>query len=714
MKRLGYADSDRHGCRALAACVVALVLCAARPAAAQVAVQMAVPDADEQQQPQKNTGFSIKKEDQKVIEQIEDFERYRDKKAWDRAFKSLSAVEDAKDNGGLAPTKDGFWVPTRQRLMQTLIALPPEGKEAYRLFNDAKAKQKWDQILAHEAAGDADTLTLLKKLVEQFPITAVGDKAADHLGDALMEAGDYTGAARAYDAILQARPDTDLPPLRIQIKRATALARAGRMEAFRELASQIREKHAGESVKVAGKDVPVEEFLSTLSAAPATTRPAATGPSTASSETPEPSTPISLSSATTRPAWRSVFLDHALRDKINAQLSTNGWMAQQMGGVVNVSPAAATDGKRVFLNWYGTIWALDIQTGKILWWSGHFAQLGDKINEMAQWQIEQRRFSITVAGDNVLTVALRLDRLNQQEPYRLNCIEPATGKKKWSSESGPLSNWAFIGEPTVVDGTIYITAHPRNSQDMHALAVNLADGKLAWEVALGQPQVANNWRGMPIYPLPVLKLVGGTLYVMTNNGAVIALDAASRQVLWSFSYETVFKGGNENGVVFWNGMPMAQTPAQPAGAALLHDGVLYFKDSDGSAIYALDLSGPKLLFRRPVDEDQLLAHVDDAGFCLVGPTFSLIDAKTRTLTWAPALPVTADAMKPVRAGDDYLVFTGRGIYQINPAKQTIEIFRGADLESVGGSLLRAGDKLIAVSNLSVTAYEVGRPTTASR
>jgi hypothetical protein len=142
--------------------------------------------------------------------------------------------------------------------------------------------------------------------------------------------------------------------------------------------------------------------------------------------------------------------------------------------------------------------------------------------------------------------------------------------------------------------------------------------------------------------------------------------------------------------------------------------VLYFKDSDGSAIYALDLSGPKLLFRRPVDEDQLLAHVDDAGFCLVGPTFSLIDAKTRTLTWAPALPVTADAMKPVRAGDDYLVFTGRGIYQINPAKQTIEIFRGADLESVGGSLLRAGDKLIAVSNLSVTAYEVGRPTTASR
>lgn len=714
MKRVGHADSDRQGCRALAACVLALSAFSARPAAAQVAMQVPVADVDEQTQPQKNTGFSIKKEDQKVIEQIEDFERYRDKKAWDRAFKSLSAVLDTKDTGGLAPTKDGFWVPTRQRLMQTLITLPPEGKEAYRLFNDAKAKQQWDQIVAHEAAGDADTLPLLKKLVEQFPITAVGDKAADHLGDALMESGDYTGAARAYDTILQARPDTDLPPLRIQIKRATALARAGRMDSFRELAAQIREKHAGESVKVAGKDLAVEEFLSTLSAAP-TTKPSTTAPSTANSETPEPSTPISLSSATTRPAWRSVFLDQGLHDKIAAQLANNGWMAQQMGGVVNVSPAAATDGKRIFLNWYGTVWALDAQTGKILWWSGHFAQLGDKINEMAQWQIEQRRFSITVAGDNVLTVALRLDRLNQQEPYRLNCLEPATGKKKWSSESGPLSNWAFIGQPTVVDGTIYVAAHPRNAQDMHALAVNLADGKLLWEAGLGQPQVANNWRGMPIYPLPVLKLVGGTLYVMTNNGAVIAFDTASRQVLWAFSYETIFKGGNENGgMVFWNGMPQAQTPAQPPGAALLREGVLYFKDADGSAIYALDLSGPKLLFRRPVDEEQLLANVDDAGFCLVGPTFSLIDAKTRTLTWAPALPVTADAMKPARAGDDYLIFTGRGIYQINPAKQSIEIFRGFDLESVGGSLLRAGDKLIAISNLSVTAYDVGRSTTASR
>ena len=77
-------------------------------------------------------------------------------------------------------------------------------------------------------------------------------------------------------------------------------------------------------------------------------------------------------------------------------------------------------------------------------------------------------------------------------------------------------------------------------------------------------------------------------------------------------------------------------------------------------------------------------------------------------------PLVRWIMVLVGAALAYLVFTGRGIYQINPAKQSIEIFRGADLESIGGSLLRTGDKLIAVSNLSVTAYDVGRATTAAR
>src|SRR5690242_19583786 len=101
----------------------ALVICPmARSQAMQVinGVPVGMDSDEEQQKP--TGGFSVKKEDQKVIEQLEDFDRYRDKKAWDRAFKALSGVVDSGQTNGMAPTKDGFWIPTRQKILRSLVS----------------------------------------------------------------------------------------------------------------------------------------------------------------------------------------------------------------------------------------------------------------------------------------------------------------------------------------------------------------------------------------------------------------------------------------------------------------------------------------------------------------------------------------------------------------------------------------------------------------
>jgi hypothetical protein len=124
------------------------------------------------------------------------------------------------------------------------------------------------------------------------------------------------------------------------------------------------------------------------------------------------------------------------------------------------------------------------------------------------------------------------------------------------------------------------------------------------------------------------------------------------------------------------------------------------------------LAGPKLSFKRPVDDDQLLAAVDDSGFYLVGPYFSFIDPQTHVLKWAPPLPTDGQTLPALRAGNDFLVFTGRGIYRIDPARQRMELFRGIDGDSMGGSLLHVGNKLITVSNRAVTAYDIGAQTSA--
>jgi hypothetical protein len=52
-------------------------------------------------------------------------------------------------------------------------------------------------------------------------------------------------------------------------------------------------------------------------------------------------------------------------------------------------------------------------------------------------------------------------------------------------------------------------------------------------------------------------------------------------------------------------------------------------------------------------------------------------------------------------------FTPRGIYEID--KQSGEIahlFRGADMDSLGGNLMLTPKALVAISNLAITAYPI--------
>src|ERR1051325_2657382 len=143
---------------------------------------MAVADNSDESNPQKKTtGFSLRKEDIKVIDALKDFERYRDKKAWELAFRAISGVAEGEAKG-MVPAKDGFFVPMRRQIWRSLASLPPEGREAYRLFYDAKGKQAVDAIVTKpiEEAGD---LAAMRKVVEQFFVTSIGDQAADRLGD---------------------------------------------------------------------------------------------------------------------------------------------------------------------------------------------------------------------------------------------------------------------------------------------------------------------------------------------------------------------------------------------------------------------------------------------------------------------------------------------------------------------------------------------------
>ena len=123
-----------------------------------VAAQMVVLNNGGDEAPPQG-GFSVKKVDAKIIDALADFNRYSEKLAWEKAFKAIAPLADVEVNG-MIPGKDGFYFPARQAVMKTFLAMPPEGREAYRLFNDAKAKQLFEQATKHPDTSDDDIATL--------------------------------------------------------------------------------------------------------------------------------------------------------------------------------------------------------------------------------------------------------------------------------------------------------------------------------------------------------------------------------------------------------------------------------------------------------------------------------------------------------------------------------------------------------------------------
>src|SRR5215207_7705946 len=65
----------------------------------------------------KQDGFSVRKEAGKFNDALEDFARYRDKRAWELAFRSLEQLPETKMDG-MVSAGNGFFVPSRVLMMQ--------------------------------------------------------------------------------------------------------------------------------------------------------------------------------------------------------------------------------------------------------------------------------------------------------------------------------------------------------------------------------------------------------------------------------------------------------------------------------------------------------------------------------------------------------------------------------------------------------------------
>lgn len=641
----------------------------------QIAVEVHTAGVQDPNNPSQPFSLAVVHND--VLEPIQNYERYRERSQWEKAFKELEKLAAAKTTG-LVPDKDGIMVPRPVLLQRLLAELSDEGKKAYRVFHDAEAKK-----LLEEAKGkdEADKLT---SVATQFLFTSSGDVAADRLGDLSFERGDFARAVQAWRSILQYRPDSDISQAQLLVKIGMALARDGRWREFQDIEQQVRQRYANAKVRVGGQSVLALEPLEKLdhTAVEHAQRDGASQPANVQLD------------AECKPLWQ--FRWFALDNPSSG--NRTGLMAyDQMYGTRFLSdfvPPATADDARVYSNLAGYDVGIDLETGKLLWRSGRFF---DIVQKMAQGQnafLEQS--GILCTADRVWSVTR--DPISQNDfHYKLVARNPTTGK-----QIKELRDWAMMGTPLADETRLFVAAYKASqSSELHVLALNRSDGKLLWDTRVGTYKADSRQQPYSYSRsiVPALLLAGGALYVDTNAGSIAKLNPNSGEIQWGLNYESEMPNTDR----MYGQAPERCTTSAP----LMVDGVLYFKGMRSRRLYAVDPDCPKVLWARPVSRNSVLCGIDQARIYLGGDEITAYDVKTRELLWSKPVPMGTSWVRPLTTADRIYQFTSRGIYEIDKSSgDVIQIFRGADMDSLGGSLIMTPRALLAVSNLAITAYPV--------
>ncbi len=224
-----------------------------------------------------------------------------------------------------------------------------------------------------------------------------------------------------------------------------------------------------------------------------------------------------------------------------------------------------------------------------------------------------------------------------QGEARLVCLDRESGKENWiiapstmkdvprNDDEKAVRALQLSGSPLVVgDNVLVIGRSNKQGQgdDCYVLAFDLSNGHYRWGCYIASSGMGMNamWGGMPVMAssdnTSHLAYANGRVYVLTNLGAVAALDAYSGTIVWLDIYPTDKAAGNpmmlmRGGInpMFMNGgMSMGNTSRLKPwmfNPVVVHDGKLFVLPTEGSSLLIYDAGSGQEEKRINLDQ---LAH----------------------------------------------------------------------------------------------------------
>ncbi len=529
-------------------------------------------------------------------------------------------------------------------------------------------------------------------------------------GTSISSWGGSIAQPTAGSTCLRGRTDTDLSPALLAVKAALALHQAHRRSEFEQIRTDVRERYSGEKVTLGGQTAAAPALLERLlkQAAPAAE---AGAPSAGTAE------PGLALADQVEPVWQMRF-----GDSVEAGM-TPPELTQWEGNVLSaaVPAVAVTDGSKLFANYLGYLFAIDLKSGKLLWRSAAFHHVEIPAMQNMGQGIDVTRYAILASGEHVWSLSRDMKDGNFQAPFSLMCCRSENGEAIWQSKD--VSDYAGLdlnGPPILAAGKIFMPAkgqgNPQQGQggmQQLVLAIQPHDGKVIWKSEVGSLRADNNnrwwgWGNREPEAQPRLVYSAGSLYVETHQGVFARLDADSGAPDWGFAYQTDPVQGQIRFFRFW-GEPMQQQEATPEGSLPLLSGETFLlKGLQSTRLNALDPNRMKVLWERPISKGSRLLAADDKTVYLGGAEISAIDLQSRNLLWATRVPGGCATARVLVRKDAIWQSTPRGIVELDPRTgQVRRFFRGKDLGSVGGDLMLTGPLLVSVSNRTITAYPRG-------
>jgi len=574
------------------------------------------------------------------------------------AVRCLGALFDSPQDYFFRPDKDDPTPRSLKSEAQRLLGqMSRRGRELYELQYGARARR---MLAEAAAAGDG---TGLADVSRRFFHTQAGYEATLLLGLHHLDHGRPLAGALALERLRETSPEADQFEPALSLAMAICWTRAGMREKAEQTLSMLKERHPKAAVQIAGEQVllfaekdDALEWLSGLAGPQTTSDVDEPGQWAMFRGNPARNASVAGDGPLLSTRWRVPTSDRPDVEALIEQVrdADREW---DRSALPSLHPLAVDD--VVLMRTARNLLAVDFVTGKRIWETpvdNPFEILLDPLLDSLHRRTPQLEYAVrlrmwadttygTLSSDGqcVFTIedlGLEIGRIRLHavltskqgsddpvgpKPYnRLAAYDVRTGKLKWHvggspDEFGlPQAGAFFLGPPLPLMDRLYVIAETMG--EIRLMVLQSDTGELIWSQQLaGTDQL--------LVKDPLRRLAGvspsyadGVLVCPTSNRSIVALQLATRSLLWGYTYPQADGGRAQQAVFFGQRSVMDPDPVGrwTDSSVVVADGRVLVTPVESEYLHCLNLVDGSLLWKEPRNDDVYLACVHQGKAVVVG------------------------------------------------------------------------------------------------